>query len=126
MSEQIAAASEELVRRLAGGLRAAQLYAPSHPIVARQTEGLLAALETLHQHQPNAVIGLVAGQVVVGDLPLPRLAGQMAELIDRLKRAGIERIAIDHRRRWNGSGLAQGPRAGPWPERRGDLRGMAG
>ncbi|MEX2273220.1 MAG: HD-GYP domain-containing protein [Vicinamibacterales bacterium] len=94
MSDQIVAASEELVRRLSGGLRAAQLYAPSHPIVARQTAGLLAALETLHQQNPTVVIGLVAGQVVVGDLPLPRLAGQMIELIDRLKRAGIERIAI--------------------------------
>ncbi|HUF25067.1 MAG TPA: HD-GYP domain-containing protein [Vicinamibacterales bacterium] len=94
MSEQIVAASEELVRRLASGLRASQLYAPSHPIVKKQTAGLSAALEILHQQSATVVIGLVAGQVVVGDVPLPRLAGQMFELIDRLTRAGVERIAI--------------------------------
>jgi putative nucleotidyltransferase with HDIG domain len=94
MSDQMLAASEELVRRLASGLRAVQLYAPSHPLVARQMTALAAALATLHEHAPAAVIGLVAGQVVVGDQPLPRLAGQMGELIERLTKAGIERIAI--------------------------------
>ena len=94
MSDAWIAASEEVVRRLASGMRSAQLYAPSHPIVARQTAGLAAALATLHEQSASVVIGLVAGQVVVGDMPLPRLAGQMGELIDRLTRAGIERIAI--------------------------------
>jgi len=94
MSDQVLAASEELVRRLASGLRAVQLYAPTHPLVARQMSALAGALATLHEHTPSAVIGLVAGQVVVGDQPLPRLADQMGELIERLARAGIERIAI--------------------------------
>ena len=94
MNDQIVAASEELVRRLASGLRAVQLYAPAHPLVARQLASLGEALATLHEHTPTTVIGLVANQVVVGDVPLPRLAGQMGELIERLRRAGIERIAI--------------------------------
>ncbi len=94
MSDDLLAASEEVVRRLASGMRSAQLYAPSHPIVARQTTELGAALATLHEHSAAVVIGLVAGHVIVGDTPLPRLAGQMGELIERLTRAGIERIAI--------------------------------
>lgn len=94
MSDQIVAAAEEAVRRLASGMRAAQLYAPGHPIVARQTAGLAAALAALHEEAPLAVIGLVAGQVVVGDTPLPKLTGQMGDLVERLSRAGIERIAI--------------------------------
>nr|MDQ3070156.1 HD-GYP domain-containing protein [Acidobacteriota bacterium] len=94
VSDQRLAASEELVRRVASGLRAVQLYAPAHPLVARQMDALGAALATLHQQSPAVVIGLVAGQVVVGDLPLPRLAGQMGELIDRLTKGGIERIAF--------------------------------
>ena len=94
MSDQIVAAAEEAVRRLASGMRAAQLYAPGHPIVARQTEGLAAALAALHEQAHLAVIGLVAGQVVVGDTPLPKLTGQMGDLVERLSRAGIERIAI--------------------------------
>lgn len=93
MSDLVAAA-EAAVRRLASGMRASQLYAPGHPIAGRQTAGLAAALAALHEHTPVAVIGLVAGQVVVGDTPLPKLAGQMGDLLDRLSRAGIERIAI--------------------------------
>jgi putative nucleotidyltransferase with HDIG domain len=94
MNDALLAASEEAVRRLASGMRSAQLYAPAHPIVARQIAGFAAAIATLHHHSATVVIGLIAGQVVVGDTPLPRLAGQMGELIDRLTRAGIERIAI--------------------------------
>ena len=89
MSEPVLAASEELVRRLASGLRAVQLYAPTHPLVARQMSALAGALATLHEHSPSVVIGLVTGQVVVGDQPLPRLAGQMGDLIERLTRPGI-------------------------------------
>ena len=32
--------SEELVRRLASAMRAAQLYAPTHPLVAKSGAGL--------------------------------------------------------------------------------------
>ena len=94
MNEHVIAASEELVRRLAGGIRAVQLYAPTHPLVTRQMSALHEALATLHEQTPNVIIGLLAGQVVVGDHPLPRLAGQMSELIARMTKAGIERIGI--------------------------------
>ena len=47
---------EELLRRFASGIRAAQLYAPDHPLLARNVDGLLGALKSLHQHQP-AVTG---------------------------------------------------------------------
>lgn len=87
-------AGEEVVRRLTSGMRAAQLYAAGHPIAARQTAALASALAILHEHAPLAVIGLVAGQVVVGETPLPRLTGQLGDLPERMARAGIERIAI--------------------------------
>jgi len=95
MSDHLIAPSEELVRRLAGGIRAVQLYAPAHPLVTRHLAALLEALSALHEQMPNVVIGLVAGQIVVGDQPLPRLAGQMSELMARMTKAGIERIAIN-------------------------------
>jgi len=94
MNEQVRAASEELVRRLTGGIRAVQLYAPTHPLVTKQMASLREALATLHEHTPNVVIGLLGGQIVVGDRPLPRLAEQRGELIARMTKAGIERIAI--------------------------------
>ena len=48
---------DELLRRFASGVRAAQLYAPDHPLVGRNIEGLLAVLKSaarrpaLHRHR---------------------------------------------------------------------------
>src|ERR671910_2088178 len=86
---------EELLRRFASGVRAAQLYAADHPLVGRNTEGLLAALKALHQQQPSVTIGIVGNQLVVADTPMPKASTGMAELIKRLRDHEIERIAFD-------------------------------
>ena len=39
---------DDLLRRFASGVRAAQLYAADHPLLGRNVEGLLAALKALH------------------------------------------------------------------------------
>jgi putative nucleotidyltransferase with HDIG domain len=87
--------AEELLRRFASGVRAAQLYAPDHPLVARNTEGLLAALKPLHQHAPSVAIGIVGSELVVGESPMPKASAGMAELIKRLKEHDIGRIAFE-------------------------------
>ena len=89
------AQSEELVRRFASGVRAAQLYAPDHPLVGRNVEGLLAALKPLQQHTPSVAVGVVGTQIVVADTPLPKASAGMGELIKRLKDHKIERIAFE-------------------------------
>ena len=66
--------SDELLRRFGASLRGIQLYAPSHPIVARNLEALGEALRTLHQHEPVVVIGILAGEMIVGDLPMTKAA----------------------------------------------------
>jgi putative nucleotidyltransferase with HDIG domain len=86
---------EELVRRFASGVRAAQLYAPDHPLVGRNVEGLVAALKILHQQQPSIAVGIVGTQLVVADSPLPKASAGLGELIRRLKEHDIERVAFD-------------------------------
>ena len=86
---------EELLRRFAAGVRAAQLYAADHPLLGRNVDGLLAALKVLHQQMPSVAIGIVGSQLVVADTPMPKASSGMSELIKRLRDHGIERIAFD-------------------------------
>ena len=86
---------EELLRRFASGVRAAQLYAAEHPLLGRNVEGLVSALRALHQQTPSVAIGIVGMQLVVADTPMPKASAGMTELIKRLRDHGIERIAFD-------------------------------
>ena len=87
--------AEELLRRFAAALRAVQLYAPSHPLVARSIDALAETLGLVHATAPSIVIGMVGEELVVGDIPVPRAAESMGKLIQQLEDAGIERIVID-------------------------------
>jgi putative nucleotidyltransferase with HDIG domain len=86
---------EELLRRIASGVRAAQLYAPDHPLVGRNGEALEAALRALHQQMPSIVVGIVGTDFVVADTPMPKASAGMGELIKRLRDNEIERIAFE-------------------------------
>ena len=86
---------EDLLRRIAAGVRAAQLYAPDHPLVARNMAALVAGLATLHQQQPSIAVGIVGGELVVADTPMHKISGTMTELIRKLKDNKVERIAFD-------------------------------
>jgi putative nucleotidyltransferase with HDIG domain len=86
---------EELLRRFASGVRAAQLYAADHPLIARNVDGLLAVLKLLHATQPSIAVGIVGQQLVVADTPMAKASLGMSELIKRLKDHKIERIAFD-------------------------------
>ena len=86
---------EELLRRFAAGVRAGQLYAREHPLVARNVDGLLAALKPLLQSAPTLTVGIVGGQFVVADTPMPKASASMGELIRRLRDHQIERISFE-------------------------------
>jgi putative nucleotidyltransferase with HDIG domain len=86
---------DELLRRFASGVRAAQLYSADHPLLGRNLEGLLGALRALHQHSASVTIGIVGKELVVADTPMPKASAGMAELIKRLRDNQIERIAFD-------------------------------
>src|SRR3954463_4025884 len=86
---------DEILRRFASGVRAAQLYARDHPLVARSVDGLVAALKPLLQLSPSVAVGIVESQFVVADTPMPKASAVMGELIRRLKDQHIERIAFE-------------------------------
>jgi putative nucleotidyltransferase with HDIG domain len=86
---------EEVLRRLASGVRAAQLYAADHPLVGRNVDGLQSALKVLHQQLPSIVIGIVGTDFVVADTPLPKASAGMPELIKRLRDHEIDRISFE-------------------------------
>jgi putative nucleotidyltransferase with HDIG domain len=86
---------EDLLRRTASGVRNAQLYAPDHPLVARNMAGLVAVLTTLHQQQPSIAVGIVGNDLVVADTPMHKVSATMSELIRKLKDNKVERIAFE-------------------------------
>jgi putative nucleotidyltransferase with HDIG domain len=86
---------EELVRKLAAALRAAQLYAPTHPIVQRSTTALTETLKSAHESTPSIAVGIVGDDLVVGDLPIARASENFGELMRRIQQAEIQRIVID-------------------------------
>ena len=65
---------EDLLRRIASGVRSAQLYAADHPLVARNMEGLITVLRQLQHQQPSLVIGIVGTEMVVADTPMPKVS----------------------------------------------------
>jgi len=87
--------SEDFLKKLGGALRGAQLYSPSHPLVQRSFEALNESLTQLLTDQPSIAIGIIGNEIVVGDVPIPRAADTMGEMIRRLKSLGIERIAFE-------------------------------
>ncbi|MBM3819013.1 MAG: HD-GYP domain-containing protein [Acidimicrobiia bacterium] len=92
---QRAKLADELVRRFAAALRGAQLYAGNHPLVTRNIAALHDTLTLIHSTNASIAIGIVGDELVVGDIPVPRAAENMGELMKRLQQAGIERIVID-------------------------------
>ena len=88
-------AADDFMRRLSAALRAAQLYAPSHPLVQRAFDGLDQSITQMLDEQPSIAIGIIGQEVIVGDIPLPRAAESLGEMMRRLKSLGIERIVFD-------------------------------
>ena len=86
---------DDLIRRLASALRGSLLYAPGHPLIARNLDALLETLGQIHAVAPSVAIGVVSGQIVVADTPLPKTSATMGDLIRRLTVNGIERIVMD-------------------------------
>jgi putative nucleotidyltransferase with HDIG domain len=87
--------ADDVLKRFASALRGAQLYAPTHPLVARNTRAFFDTLQLVIGQQPSITLGVVGGEFVVGDVPLPRSSHTMGDLMRRLHRLGVERIVIE-------------------------------
>jgi putative nucleotidyltransferase with HDIG domain len=86
---------EDLLRRIAAGVRAAQLYAADHPLVARNMTALVGGLGALHQHHPSITVGIVGDELVVADTPMSKVSSTMSELIKKLKDHKVERLVFE-------------------------------
>jgi putative nucleotidyltransferase with HDIG domain len=87
--------ADELLRKFASALRGAQLYAASHPLVTRNIQSFFDTLTLVIGQQRSLTLGVVGGEFVVGDVPLPRSSGTMGDLMKRLQRLGVERVVLD-------------------------------
>lgn len=87
--------ADDLLRRFASALRGAQLYAASHPLVGRNIAAFFDTLVLVIGQQRSLTLGVVGGEFVVGDVPLPKSSGTMGDLLKRLQRVGVERLVVD-------------------------------
>jgi len=85
---------DELVRRLAASIRAAELYAPGHPLVQRSARALLLAAMAQLQHAQPVIVGFLEGEVVVNDFRLPRTNATLTGLIRDMREREVEKITI--------------------------------
>jgi putative nucleotidyltransferase with HDIG domain len=85
---------DELVRRLAAALRAAELYAPQHPLVQRSTAALAAAVTPHLGDSGSIVIGFIGDDVVVGDTRLGKGSASLTGFVRGLRDREIEKITF--------------------------------
>jgi len=85
--------AEDLLRHFSACAKAAQLYAPNHPIVKRAVDLLAETLERAHVEAEDVVLGIVGRQAVVDGVPLLGSPG-VPEIVERLQALGIERMAF--------------------------------
>jgi len=85
---------EDLVRRLGATVRAAELYAATHPQVQRTAIGLLGELEPLLTGSPTVIVGFLEDDVVVNDFRLPRGSAHMAGLLRDMRDRKVEKITF--------------------------------
>lgn len=85
---------DELVRRLAAGLRAAELYAPAHPLVQRSIAGLAAAAGAFLADASQVVVGFIGDDVVVNDARLDKGSASLTGFVRGLRDREIEKITF--------------------------------
>jgi len=84
----------DLMRHFAASVKVLQLYSAEHPIVMRAVAQFYETLERAHVESAEVVVGFVEQQVVVNGTPLLDALGA-AEIAERLRAAGVERIVIE-------------------------------
>ena len=86
--------AEELVRRLAAGLRAAELYTPQHPLVSRSVTALTTACTAQLADAQSLIVGFIGDDVVVNDTRLGRGTASLTGFVRGLRDREIEKITF--------------------------------
>ncbi len=85
---------DELVRRLAAGLRAAELYAPQHPLVQRSIASLTSSCTAHLSDASFLVVGFIGDDVVVNDTRLGKGSASLTGFVRGLRDREIEKITF--------------------------------
>jgi putative nucleotidyltransferase with HDIG domain len=85
---------DELVRRLAAAMRAAELYAAQHPLVLRSAHALSAAAAAYLADANAVVVGFIADDVVVNDMRLGKGSASLTGFVRGLRDRQIEKITL--------------------------------
>jgi putative nucleotidyltransferase with HDIG domain len=90
----MSANAEDLIRRLGATVRAAELYAPTHPLVNRTATSMHATLAPSLVDAPAVIVGFLEDDVVVNDFRLPRGSAIMAGLLRDMRDRKVEKITF--------------------------------
>ncbi len=85
---------DELVRRLAAGVRAAELYSPQHPLVQRSVQALATACSTHLGEAATLVVGFIGDDVVVNDTRLGKGSASLTGFVRGLRDREVEKITF--------------------------------
>jgi putative nucleotidyltransferase with HDIG domain len=88
------AKAEDLVRRIATAVRGADLYSPSHPLVQRGIDNLVAAMQQALQNVPSIIVGFIADEIVVDGSRLPRGTAALVGFARDLRERDVEKITL--------------------------------
>jgi putative nucleotidyltransferase with HDIG domain len=90
----MSAVFEDFIRRLGATVRAAELYAPTHPLVQRTAAGLHGVLLPMLEGAPTIIVGFLEDDVVVNDFRLARGSANMAGLLRDMRDRKVEKITF--------------------------------
>ena len=85
----------EIVQRMSGALRAANLYSMAHPSVGEHVRALLDAVQRLHRVESSVLVGFIGGEVIADDTPLLTVTAYRTELIRYMQALGINRVLFE-------------------------------
>ena len=81
------AKAEDLVRRIATAVRGADLYSPTHPLVQRGIDNLVAATQQALQSAHSIIVGFIDDEIVVDGIAAAARHGGAGRLRARSARA---------------------------------------
>ena len=90
------AKGEEFVRRIATAVRGADLYSPTHPLVQRGIDNLVASAQEALQAAPSIIVGFIDDEIVVDGARLPRGTAALVGFARDLRDREIEKVTITH------------------------------
>ncbi len=81
------------VQRFGAAIRAAHLYAPTHPLARRSAGALAASLEDMARHTPQVTLACLGDDVVIGHVRL-RSSATIGGLVRHFREQQIEKITL--------------------------------